>query len=64
MQGASSDVFIREAMRLMHERGYRLGNLDATIIAEVCDGLQATTRAGPCGAHHVVVFTCAAGLLM
>ena len=35
MQGASSDVFIREAMRLMHERGYRLGNLDATIIAEV-----------------------------
>jgi 2C-methyl-D-erythritol 2,4-cyclodiphosphate synthase len=27
-------VFIREAMRLMHERGYKLGNLDATIIAE------------------------------
>ena len=22
-------------MRLMHERGYKLGNLDATIIAEV-----------------------------
>ena len=41
MQGASSDVFIREAMRLMHERGYRLGNLDATIIAEVGDRLQA-----------------------
>lgn len=35
MQGCSSDVFIREAMRLMHERGYKLGNLDATIIAEV-----------------------------
>lgn len=35
VQGASSDVFIREAMRLMRERGYSLGNLDATIIAEV-----------------------------
>lgn len=35
MQGANSDVFIREAMRLMREKGYSLGNLDATIIAEV-----------------------------
>ena len=35
VQGASSDVFIGEAMRLMRENGYRLGNLDATIIAEV-----------------------------
>lgn len=35
LQGANSDVFIKEAMRLMRERGYTLGNLDATIIAEV-----------------------------
>ena len=35
-QGCNSDVFVREAMRLMKERGYSLGNLDATIIAEVC----------------------------
>lgn len=35
-QGADSDVFVREAMRLMKEHGYSLGNLDATIIAEVC----------------------------
>jgi 2C-methyl-D-erythritol 2,4-cyclodiphosphate synthase len=35
VQGANSDVFIREAMRLMREKGYSLGNLDATIIAEV-----------------------------
>jgi hypothetical protein len=34
-QGANSDVFVKEAMRLMRERGYSLGNLDATIIAEV-----------------------------
>lgn len=33
-KGQSSDVFVREAMRLMKERGYTLGNLDATIIAE------------------------------
>ena len=43
-QGASSDVFIREAMRLMHERGYQLGNLDATIIAEVRPLLHTTTQ--------------------
>ena len=47
-QGASSDVFIREAMRLMHERGYTLGNLDATIIAEArmqpkCQWLSSTS---------------------
>jgi len=33
-KGADSDVFVREAMRLMKEHGYSLGNLDATIIAE------------------------------
>lgn len=33
-KGASSDQFLIEAMRLMEERGYVIGNLDCTIIAE------------------------------
>ncbi len=33
-RGANSDIFLKEAVRLMHERGYVLGNLDATIIAQ------------------------------
>ncbi|KAK9828444.1 hypothetical protein WJX72_000033 [[Myrmecia] bisecta] len=33
-KGCSSDVFVREAVRLMRERGYTVGNLDATIIAQ------------------------------
>ncbi|KAK9817600.1 hypothetical protein WJX74_010422 [Apatococcus lobatus] len=33
-KGAASDVFVRESVRLMEDRGYQLGNLDATIIAQ------------------------------
>ncbi|XP_027080179.1 2-C-methyl-D-erythritol 2,4-cyclodiphosphate synthase, chloroplastic [Coffea arabica] len=33
-KGAASSVFIREAVRLMHEAGYELGNLDATLILQ------------------------------
>ncbi|KAG1658886.1 hypothetical protein FOA52_000674 [Chlamydomonas sp. UWO 241] len=33
-KGASSDRFLLEAVRLMEERGYVIGNLDCTIIAE------------------------------
>lgn len=33
-KGAPSSVFIREAVRLMHEAGYELGNLDATLILQ------------------------------
>nr|XP_010919124.2 2-C-methyl-D-erythritol 2,4-cyclodiphosphate synthase, chloroplastic [Elaeis guineensis] len=33
-KGAASSVFVREAVRLMHEAGYELGNLDATLILQ------------------------------
>lgn len=33
-KGCRSDVFLREAVRLMKERGYELGNIDCTIIAQ------------------------------
>ncbi|XP_011029355.1 PREDICTED: 2-C-methyl-D-erythritol 2,4-cyclodiphosphate synthase, chloroplastic-like [Populus euphratica] len=33
-KGAPSSVFIQEAMRLMHEAGYEIGNLDATLILQ------------------------------
>lgn len=33
-KGARSDIFLKEAARLMDEAGYYLGNLDATIIAQ------------------------------
>nr|CAD1844597.1 unnamed protein product [Ananas comosus var. bracteatus] len=33
-KGAASSVFMREAVRLMHEAGYELGNLDATLILQ------------------------------
>ncbi|KAG5563320.1 hypothetical protein RHGRI_005913 [Rhododendron griersonianum] len=33
-KGAASSVFIEEAVRLMHEAGYELGNLDATLILQ------------------------------
>ncbi|GLC43891.1 hypothetical protein PLESTB_000919900 [Pleodorina starrii] len=33
-KGARSDIFLKEAVRLMDERGYVLGNLDCTIIAQ------------------------------
>lgn len=33
-KGQSSDRFLLEAVRLMEERGYVIGNLDCTIIAE------------------------------
>jgi 2-C-methyl-D-erythritol 2,4-cyclodiphosphate synthase len=33
-RGAASAEFVRHALALAHERGYALGNLDATVIAE------------------------------
>lgn len=33
-KGCNSDVFLKEAVRLMKERGYELGNIDCTIIAQ------------------------------
>ena len=30
-----SDIFLGEAVRLMRERGYAIGNIDCTIIAQV-----------------------------
>ncbi|KAK2077976.1 hypothetical protein QBZ16_003844 [Prototheca wickerhamii] len=33
-QGARSDIFLRESVRLMKERGYELGNIDCTIVAQ------------------------------
>ncbi|KGN53354.1 2-C-methyl-D-erythritol 2,4-cyclodiphosphate synthase, chloroplastic [Cucumis sativus] len=33
-KGAASSVFIKEAVRLMHEAGYDIGNLDATLILQ------------------------------
>uniref|UniRef100_A0A061QXB4 2-C-methyl-D-erythritol 2,4-cyclodiphosphate synthase n=1 Tax=Tetraselmis sp. GSL018 TaxID=582737 RepID=A0A061QXB4_9CHLO len=33
-KGASSDVFVKEAVHLLEERGYVLGNIDCTIIAQ------------------------------
>jgi len=33
-KGASSDIFMNEAMRLCDEMGYKVSNLDATIIAQ------------------------------
>jgi len=33
-KGARSDIFLKEAVRLMEERGYALGNIDCTIIAQ------------------------------
>lgn len=32
--GASSDIFVKEACKLMRERGYTLGNIDCTLIAQ------------------------------
>lgn len=33
-KGASSDQFVRESVKLMKERGYYIGNIDCTIIAQ------------------------------
>ena len=33
-KGASSDIFLKEAIRRMREAGYEIGNMDATIIAQ------------------------------
>ncbi|KAI4364913.1 hypothetical protein MLD38_020944 [Melastoma candidum] len=33
-KGAPSSVFVAEAVRLMHEAGYEIGNLDATLILQ------------------------------
>lgn len=33
-KGSPSSVFIKEAVRLMHEAGYEIGNLDATLILQ------------------------------
>ena len=33
-KGASSDIFVKEACNLMRERGYNIGNIDCTLIAQ------------------------------
>eukprot|EP00892_Ulva_mutabilis_P011157 jgi/Ulvmu1/8413/UM042_0120.1 len=33
-KGASSDIFVKEACKLMRERGYTIGNIDCTLIAQ------------------------------
>ena len=33
-KGCASSVFIQESVRLMHEAGYEIGNLDATLILQ------------------------------
>ncbi|KAH7430354.1 hypothetical protein KP509_09G095200 [Ceratopteris richardii] len=33
-KGAASSVFVKESVRLMHEAGYDIGNLDATLILQ------------------------------
>lgn len=33
-KGARSDIFLKEAVRLMNEAGYHIGNIDCTIIAQ------------------------------
>ncbi|XP_077248244.1 isoprenoid F [Tasmannia lanceolata] len=33
-RGAASSIFMKEAVKLMHEAGYELGNLDATLILQ------------------------------
>ncbi|KAJ7565305.1 hypothetical protein O6H91_02G056000 [Diphasiastrum complanatum] len=33
-RGAASSVFVKEAVKLMHEAGYVLGNIDATLILQ------------------------------
>lgn len=33
-KGASSDIFVKEACKLMRDRGYFIGNIDCTIIAQ------------------------------
>ena len=33
-KGAASEIFTREAVRLCDDKGYRIGNVDATIIAQ------------------------------
>ncbi|CAK7335607.1 unnamed protein product [Dovyalis caffra] len=33
-KGAASSVFVKEAVRLMHEASYEIGNLDATLILQ------------------------------
>jgi len=33
-KGARSDIFLKEAVRLMREQGYSIGNIDCTIIAQ------------------------------
>jgi 2-C-methyl-D-erythritol 2,4-cyclodiphosphate synthase len=33
-QGASSDIFVKEACKIMKEKGYSIGNIDCTLIAQ------------------------------
>lgn len=59
-KGARSDVFLLEAVRLMRERGYDLGNIDCTIVAQrpKLSPHKETIRARLCellGAHPSVV---------
>eukprot|EP00250_Pteridium_aquilinum_P034030 c6902_g1_i1 orf=103-807(+) len=59
-RGAASSVFMKEAVRLMHEAGYELGNVDATLILQrpKLSPHKEAIRANLCellGAHPSVV---------
>ncbi|KAG0452747.1 hypothetical protein HPP92_025411 [Vanilla planifolia] len=59
-KGAASSVFIKEAVRLMHDAGYELGNLDATLILQKpkLSPHKQTIRANLCellGVNHSIV---------
>lgn len=43
---ARSDIFLKEAVRLMQERGYTIGNIDCTIIAQVGQNMAAGCGGG------------------
>ena len=59
-KGARSDIFLKEAVRLMQEHGYAIGNIDCTIIAQrpKLSPHKETIRENLCtllGAHPSVV---------
>ncbi|MQL96725.1 hypothetical protein Taro_029398 [Colocasia esculenta] len=59
-KGAASSVFVKEAVKLMHEAGYELGNVDATLILQKpkLSPHKESIRANLCdllGAHPSVV---------
>jgi 2-C-methyl-D-erythritol 2,4-cyclodiphosphate synthase len=52
-KGASSDIFVKEACKLLRERGYAIGNIDCTIIAQK-PKLSPHKEDIRCRSHHAV----------